>query len=124
MHALLLLSLGVTAQEPAAMQFKNLATEQRIAVLVYCERERRYENAGRPLILLRGSTVKLPLHAGYFQVVVTNQYGVERRARRVLSPGELDRMKVVPVMAPDSPNGPGPPDFAIEEDDGFIPYVP
>jgi hypothetical protein len=108
----LLLAVSVTTQAPS-LQFRNAEMGgQRFNVWVWCERDRGWANNSQAIALRPGKSSKLNLHTGYFVVVVRNQYGVEHRTRRVLSPSEVDRLKFVGLYS-------GPqnrPDFAITDD--------
>jgi hypothetical protein len=110
------IAIASAGQANPSMQFKSQAIGQVITVWVYCETDRDWANDRQPIVLRSGATKKLALHTGYFPVVASNQYGIERRSRRLLSPDEIDRMWFTPVLA--MPSGKRtPPEFEITNDE-------
>lgn len=116
MSVAILLALGLTAQVPS-LQYRNTPGDgQRITIHTWCEAHGEWANNAQAVVLRPGQSSRLNLHPGYFVVVARNQFGIEHRLRRVLAPGEVDRLVMVPIVG--TPPGPSPPplDFAIVED--------
>jgi hypothetical protein len=116
MSLILAIAIASTGQGKPSMQFKSQTIGQVITVWVYCETDRDWANDRQPIVLRSGATKKLALHTGYFRVVASNQYGVERRSRRLLSPDEIDRMWFTPVLAAPEGRRP-PPSFEITNEE-------
>ena len=114
MSFILLLAVGTAAQSPS-FQFRNEPPGgQRITIFVWCEIDNDWANNRRAIVLDAGQSSRLNLHPGHFVVVAKNQFGVEHRLRRVLAPGEVDRLKLSPVYGAPSGHQP-PPDFVIKD---------
>src|SRR5262245_20287147 len=95
MLPLTLLTLGILGQvgtvDVPTMKFTN-KSGGKITLWIFCQQHQNYANDNKPLVVRAGATATLTLHEGYFNVIARNDYGQEKRNKRVLAARELDWM--------------------------------